>query len=105
MKRILFKINDDVWKFSILSDEAYTRKHGKDSIAVTSIDICEVDFKKSELGLKVIKHELLHAHVKYMYLDSAKINQDSMEEIFAEFVSDRIDLLNKQAKTIYKRLK
>lgn len=105
MKKIKFEICHDKWLFSILSDDSYVKKHGKTSIAMTMPDEHIVDFKESEFDLKTVLHELVHAHSTYMYLDSAKIHQDSMEEIYSEFISDRSSLLNKQAKIIYKKLK
>lgn len=104
-KSVKYSINHDAWVFSLLNDDAYVKKHSAESYAITNFDTYEVDFKQTVFDLKTVIHELIHVHFKYCYTGSTKISNDEIEEIFCELFSDRSNLINKQAREIYQKLK
>ncbi len=104
-KQIVLKVNDDDWTFTIFDDKDYDKKHSPESCAMTIFDDYAVDFKKGQFCLEDVLHELIHVHYKYCYTDSARLTAHDIEEIFCELISDRISLILKQARKIYKKLK
>lgn len=106
MKKTKYSINHDIWSFSVLNEKEYITKHGKNSVAMTTFDTLEVDFKINELNMRTLIHELTHVHYHYCFTDSTNhVSLADQEEIFCELFAYRLELIRTQSKEIYKKLK
>lgn len=60
MNHLNITIKGIEWKVYVKTHKTYIRKHGKDSKAVVYPDDRECYFDRSELSLKIIRHEIFH---------------------------------------------
>jgi hypothetical protein len=100
-----FILNDRKWTATRLPDDVYNKKHGRDSDAITYDLKCALFFRQSDFKLGYVIHELVHAHSKYFYLNSAKVKREDLEEIYAEFWEENLFRFARMAKQIYRALK
>ncbi len=70
------------WKYVVLPDPLYFEKTGEDSDALTYQH--RMTFKQTGLTWGTCRHEIRHAYVRTLCVDSAELNADHMEEICAE---------------------
>lgn len=104
-KQVKYRINDDEWTFVVLSNKEYNKRASKDSDGLTDTEEFTVYFRKSEFKHTLVKHELWHVHEYYCFFERASLKSSQHEEISAELFAFRGDLMTKQAKEIFKRLK
>lgn len=93
---IPFKIMEKTWELRILPNKKYHKKRGKDSLGQTLSWKRRIDLHKSavsfndESSLELIVHELLHAYLGEMCVQSTEnISNDDFEEIYAELLAKR----------------
>jgi hypothetical protein len=103
-KAIKYVINGDEWDISVLDKKTYSKKHGNDSYAITEIEQHYIDFTADAFCIELVLHELFHAHISYCYIETATLKQGQMEEVACELFAYRGNLINKQAKEIFKKL-
>lgn len=104
MDSMIYRINDDNWTIFNLSKKKFKRKHGK-RLAITYCDKKRMHLRKDVLSIETIKHELMHIHLHYCFLDSADLDTEQLEEVACEVFAERGTIMEKQAKEIYKKLK
>lgn len=106
MKKMRYDICHDKWRFTVMSQDDFIRKHKTDDEAMATFESYEVDIQEAHLTVETIKHELVHVHLNYCFLESASgLSKADLEEIYCELFARRSDLISKQAKEIFKKLK
>ncbi len=96
----------DEWTYSILPQTDYDEDPELvDSTAYTDKRARRMVFCAEKFSRGAVVHELFHAYCKYLYLNSASISQDDFEEIVAEMLEDKIDIILTQTKEICRCLK
>lgn len=106
MKLAPIKINikGSEWTIQILADSTYRKRFGRDSMALTDLDTKRIFFNKNLISPGVIRHELLHAIVAEVHLESASITPDQIEEICASIVETQWNNMNSWAELILNSL-
>lgn len=89
MIKIHFEILGKTWTMRVLKRAKYTRKNGDDSVAVTHTTKRKIDLAPDGRDLETITHELVHAYLTEMCTKSADLEDDQLEEVFAELMSKR----------------
>lgn len=85
-------INEDTWTCSLWRAKSYNKKFGEDSEAITYPADKTVDFSDDNFDMETVRHELFHAHFKYLHLDSVvDANVDDIEEILASWIGSHLD--------------
>lgn len=102
-KSFTFSIRGHKWKFVLLPDSDYVKKHGA-TTGMTIPDLKVVDFKLSEFTKWHVAHELTHVYTSYMHLDSSNITASDMEEIMASFIASDIDEFITMRDKIYTKM-
>lgn len=100
------KIKGLDWKFYAQSATAYTRKHGKDSHAITYTKDREVFFNANTLAPEYVRHEIFHAYICSCSINSSDLSTDQMEEVAAEIYGEHgpeMDLLTDQILNFFLR--
>ncbi len=97
-------ISGDRWKYRALDSKSFEVKHGEDASAATSNDKKVMEFDLAHLSRKTVIHELFHAHCRYLYLGSSSIAWEEFEEIVAEMLEERLDLISEQATRMLEKM-
>ena len=100
------KIKGIEWKFYAQSPTTYSRRHGKDSHAITYTKDREIFFNINTLAPDYVRHEIFHAYVASSSVNSAGLSNDQMEEICAELYGEHgpeMDLLTDQLLNFFLR--
>ncbi len=86
---IPFKVLTKAWRLRILDKKTYAKKHGTDSLAITHVQKRRIDLSPKGLDKDTIIHELVHAYLAELCVHSCDLDDDNLEEIFAELMSRR----------------
>lgn len=89
MYKINFEIMGKSWTLRVLKKKKYHKKNGTDSVAITYINKRRIDLGPDGVDLETIIHELTHAYLTEICTKSALLDDEQMEEIFAELMSKR----------------
>lgn len=104
MKSVTMNILDVTWTFRVISDSAFTKKYGKNTEAVTLADESQVDFRRSRVLPRLIRHELLHVLVASSNVNSAQLTRHQFEELLCEITEThhhRINMITEQLLEIF----
>ncbi len=101
MHKINFEILGKPWILRVLKRKRYTKKNGYDSVAITYRDKRRIDVSRDGADLETVVHELVHAYMTELCTYSAELDDDQIEEIFAELLAKRGRELLDLADTIY----
>lgn len=93
------------WKLKTFSDEGYEKKHGAGTDAVTHLSKSYIHFRKKGLSIKVIIHELVHAYLVEMCTHSAMLDEEQLEEVFADLMAGYGYEILTKAEKVFGRLK
>lgn len=97
-------INEDVWNVYLVPDED-TVISEEDSAADTSIKNKEMFFRRGEVTLKNVLHEIWHVYFSYSYLsDTTEMTTADVEEVSAALYADKEERMRVRANEIYKKL-
>lgn len=89
MTKIQFTILGKSWTLRLLKKRRYKRKYGADSVAITDTNKRYVDLGPLGRDRETIIHELVHAYLAEICTHSADLDNDNLEEIFAELMAKR----------------
>lgn len=101
---IEFKILSKPWTLRVLPKSKYKKKHGIDSIGITDANKRRIDISPFGTDKETIIHELVHAYFAELCLHSTDLDNDNLEEVFAELLSKRGLELLKLADKLYKKI-
>jgi hypothetical protein len=103
MKYISRVIYDDTW-FIYLSEEKDDVVIDEGSEAETDFELKEIYFRKSELKLSTVRHEIWHLFYGYTFTNTADLDSLQMEEVTAELFAYQGKKIDKLADEIYNEL-
>lgn len=83
-------IKGNEWKFNLLSDKQYFKKHEDNSYGITDVDTYTVDFNKPKFTFGTVVHELTHCYVFASLVESMDIDKHDMEELICEINASHI---------------
>lgn len=89
MKTIPFKILGKDWKLLLVAKKRFKNKGCSDTIAYTSGDDRKIFLGSQGKGIETIRHELVHAFLAELCLGSTDLDNDNLEEIYADFMAKR----------------
>jgi hypothetical protein len=104
MKYISRVIYDDTW-FIYLSEEKDDVVIDEGSEAETDFELKEIYFRKSELKLSTVRHEIWHMFYSYTFTNTADLDSLQMEEVTAELFAYQGKKIDKLADEIYTELR
>lgn len=87
--RFTFKVLSKNWTIRLLDKTRYAKKHGTDSLAITHVQKRRIDLSPKGRDLDTITHELVHAYLSELCVHSCDLDDENLEEIFAELLSRR----------------
>ena len=102
MYKLKIEILGKPWLLRVLKKKKYKNKHGADSVAITHINKRRIDLGPDGTDLETIIHELVHAYLTEMCTKSSDLEDDQLEEIFAELMAKRGREMLDLADSIYK---
>lgn len=104
MKEIKISILSKKWTVRIMSKKRYKRCNGKDSVAIANIHKRRIDLSPKGRDKETIVHELVHAYLAEMCTHSCDLDNDNLEEIFAELMARRGEEILKLSHTLLLRV-
>ena len=104
MKYISKTIYDDHWTI-YLSEEGDNVVIDEGSEAETDSELKEMYFRKSELKLSTVRHEVFHLFFGYTFTASANLDNVQVEEVTAELFAYQGKKIDKLADEIYTELR
>ncbi len=107
MKYFKHTINDSEWNVYLCDKEnmASLYDHQTDTAAAfVEPRKREIYFDESELNLEIVRHEMTHVALHYLFLADSDVKYNDLEEIFCEFIAHRLDWLNKLIDDVYSKL-
>lgn len=103
---IQFEILGRKWKISVCSEQEYSVEDAPDTVACTNIDTrCIKILEQQNVIFTTIIHELVHAYLAELCIRSTDLDNDNLEEIFAELFANRGEEMIKTGKKLLKKLK
>lgn len=103
--KVKFSVMGDVWFASVWDGDAYAKHFGSDSEAITMGEAKQVHFNIDDLSLATVRHELVHVYSEYLYINSAHLNKDQTEEVYAELIANKGEEMMTLAKKLHRELK
>lgn len=88
--------------FRSISPARYETLHGTDSVAITDVEIKTIDFKKGEVSLGTIIHEVTHLFFHYAPVGTmTSTTVADWEEILCEFNAKYLNKVNAISLELY----
>ena len=104
MEYFKYQINEDEWTIYLIDDHDNVVSD-EDNAATTSFSDKEMFFRKGDINIQHIRHELWHVYFGYCYLgDTNNITIDDLEEISASLFGDKAEKIIERARYIEKQL-
>ena len=99
-----YTINEDEWTIYLIDDDDMVISD-EDTAADTDFSKKELYFRKGDLALNIVMHELWHVYFGYCYLtDTSELSLSDMEEISAALFSDKGIRMIDRSKDMYNKL-
>lgn len=89
MTKVEFQVLGKDWVMRIMKKKKYRKVNGTDSCAITYINKRRIDIGPAGMDKETITHELVHAYLAELCVKSSDLDDDNLEEIFAELMSKR----------------
>lgn len=99
-----FKVLGKSWILRLYNRRKYSRKNGKDSVAITKFHVRRIDLSPKGVDLESITHELVHAYLYELCLHSSNLRKRDLEEVFCELMAKRGMELLCLADQLYERI-
>ena len=104
MNFIKFTVNEEQWVAYVVSDADHVIA-AEDSAAETDFHKREVYFRRGDLSLTDVKHELFHVFFGYTFTRTAGLTPDQMEEVAAELFAERSDRIIALSTELFEQLR
>lgn len=99
-----YTINEDEWNIYLTDDDDNVVSE-EGSAAETDFDSKEIHFRRGEVELRTVMHELWHVYFGYCYLDdTTELSLGDTEEITATMFADKAEKIIARAKDIHNKL-
>lgn len=103
MKYFQRTIYEDIWTI-YLSEEGDNVVIDEGSEAETDNELKEVYFRKNDLKLTTVRHEMFHLFFSYTFTNTAQLDNIQMEEIAAELFTYQGKKIDKLSEEVYSEL-
>lgn len=101
-----FEVLGRKWKIVVCSEEEYAKENRPGTVAITDAESrCIKVLGQANVSYSTVAHELVHAFIAELCLSSADLDNDNLEEIFAELFANRAEEMVKIGKRMFKKLK
>lgn len=104
MKVVNFKILGKAWTLRILKRKKYRKKNGPGSVAITHLNKRRIELGPEGMDLETVIHELVHAYLTELCTGSTDLDDEQLEEIFAELMAKRGREMLNLADELYKQV-
>lgn len=104
MDFIKYNFNEDEWTLYVIEDDDDVTTENANGAEVV-FEKKEIYFRKNELRLNIVLHELFHVYFGYCYLTDAGLDAHQVEEVAASMFADKGELMFVKSKDILKKLK
>ncbi len=100
-----FKITiyEDPWTVYLLDDDDEVVSPS-DAAAEVLHEKKEIYFRKGDIRLNIVLHEIWHVYFGYCYLDSASLDMGQTEEVSSSLFADKCETMIEKARLIHKKL-
>lgn len=105
MKTTTLRIIDEDWTVRALTEEQYAEIHQDESEGITLPEINTIDLRLNSIKFITIVHELCHAHMAVLPIQSAGLSAEQTEEVMCELMGKYIKSILIQADSVYKEFK
>lgn len=105
MIKIPFQVMGRKWNVILQDTKRFRKSQCDKTIAYTDGDEREIHVGTQGRDIETIRHELVHAYMAEFCLNSADLDNENLEEIYADFMAKRGHELLKLADVIFKRIK
>ncbi len=102
--KLQFSVLSKKWTMRLLDRKRYNKKHGNDSLAITHVQKRRIDLSPKGMDLATITHELVHAYLAELCVHSCDLDDENLEEIFAELLSRRGREMLTKAQAIHSKV-
>ncbi len=96
-------IKGDNWNFYLVEDDDNVVADSEDA-AVCEFDKKEVYFRRTEIDIINVRHEVWHIYIGYCYLQTASLDSAAFEEITAELYAHEGEHISSKSKEILSNL-
>jgi len=104
MNFVKFVVNEEQWIAYVISDADHVIA-AEDSAAETDFHKREIYFRRGDLSLADVRHELFHVFFGYTFTRTAELTPNQMEEVAAELFSERSDRIITLSNELFAQLK
>jgi hypothetical protein len=104
--KIKFTVCGIEWEAIALGKNKYQKKESEPrSVAVTRPSSRSILFIRKEVTLKIVLHEVIHAHIHYLHVNnSLDMPLSDFEELIVSMLEERMEEIMKISKTLFKQL-
>lgn len=102
---MVIKILNKKWKIKVLSHKKYCSTIGSDSAGECHIDIKTIFIHKKNLDITTIVHEMVHAYCSELGIVEMQLDDDQLEEAYAELLARHHEEIIADSKKILKYFK
>ena len=100
------KIMGMTWQYELYTQEDFLLRHPdcEESGALTLPSLREMHFVDDEINIGTVRHEVRHAFISELGLESAILNTDQFEEIQCTLDQNRWEEMDEVSMRIYENL-
>jgi len=100
------KIMGMEWKYKLLNLEEFLKEHPdcEESGALTLPNLRQMHFLDEDIDIGTVRHEVRHAFISELGLESATLNTDQFEEIQCTLDQNRWEEMDEVSMRIYENL-
>jgi hypothetical protein len=103
--KIKFKVLGRKWKLILYTKEEFNKKRGNAHVGETDVNKRRIYLRPDGFDLETVIHELIHAYLGEMCLNSSDLDGAAMEEICCEMFSKRGADILRMATKLYSQVK
>jgi len=104
MNFVKFTVYEEVWCAYVVSDVDHVIA-AEDSAAETDFHKREVYFRRGDLSITDVLHEMWHIFFGYTFTRTANLTPDQMEEVAAEMFAERSSRIIALSNELFEQLK
>jgi hypothetical protein len=104
-----FTLNGEAWNIKVVSPQKFQSEFGcQDMSHIGAVTMCDEQLilinGEENLTFETVLHEIVHAFYSTLCLKSANLDPSQVQEVFAEIIARRGDLLKGLSKQLFKAL-
>ena len=107
-KQNKIKIFGNTWTYRVFKRDQFKKRYPEstpETLAITYSNKNRIDFVTEGVTMRECRHEVIHAYIASLPLNSAELNEDALEEIYCELISREWNQIDSDARRIFNNLK